>query len=217
MGNVGLLFVGAVLFINGLLLLGKVDARSGAVFNLFVGTLQVLTPTYLIFTAGDDPKKILAASGLYLFGFTYLYVGIGLLANLDTTGVGYYSLFVAIAALGYSYVNFRLLKDYPFGVIWLYWALLWLLFFLLLGLKKEHLTTYTGWITAIEGWVTGVIPAGLLLSGYWKHPTETAIALGVFGVLMFVGLWPRTHQSPQPAQAAPPASGTGPPTSPDHK
>ncbi|MFE9174222.1 AmiS/UreI family transporter [Streptomyces kebangsaanensis] len=217
MGNVGLLFVGAVLFINGLLLLGKVDAQSGAVFNLFVGALQVLTPTYLIFTSGGDPKKILAASGIYLFGFTYLYVGIGLLAGLDTTGVGYYSLFVAISALGYSYVNFRLLKDYPFGVIWLYWALLWFLFFLLLGLKLDHLTSYTGWITAIEGWVTGAIPAGLLLSGYWKHPTETAIALGVFGVLMFVGLWPLTRQSPQPTRAAPPASSAGTPPSPDQK
>ncbi|WP_445524630.1 AmiS/UreI family transporter [Streptomyces cyslabdanicus] len=217
MDNVGLLFVGAVLFMNGLLLLGKVDDRAGAVFNLFVGALQVLTPTYLIFTAGGDSKKILAASGIYLFAFTYLYVGITLLADLDSTGVGYYSLFVAIAALGYSYANFRLLKDYPFGVIWLYWALLWFLFFLLLGLKREHLRTYTGWISAIEGWVTGAIPAGLLLSGYWKHPTETAIALGVFGVLMFVGLWPRTRRPPQPTQAAPPTSGAGAPTSPDQK
>ncbi|MFJ8792725.1 AmiS/UreI family transporter [Streptomyces sp. NPDC102462] len=195
MANVGLLFVGAVLYINGLLLLGKVEARSAAVFNLFVGALQVLTPTYLIFVADNDPKKILAASGLYLFGFTYLYVGIGLLVVLDTTGVGYYSLFVAITALGYSYVNFRLVKDNPFGVIWLYWAFLWFLFFLLLGLKKERLTAYTGWVTAIEGWVTGVIPAALLLSGYWKHPDETAIALGAFAVVVFGALWPLTRNT----------------------
>jgi len=198
---VGLLFVGAVLFMNGLLLLGKVDARAGAVFNLFIGALQVLTPTYLIFTANDDPMKILAASGIYLFGFTYLYVGIGLLAGLDSTGVGYYSLFVAVAALGYSFVNFRLFKDYPFGVIWLYWAFLWFLFFLLLGLKKTELSDYVGWVTAIEGWVTGVIPAALLLSGYWKHTTEIAIALGVFGVVVFAALWPLTRKSRQPAPA----------------
>lgn len=212
MGNVGLLFVGAVLFMNGLLLLGKVDTRAGAVFNLFIGALQVLTPTYLIFTANDDPLKILAASGIYLFGFTYLYVGVSLLADLDSTGVGYYSLFVAIAALGYSFVNFRLLKDYPFGVIWLYWAYLWFLFFLLLGLKKDDLKIYTGWVTAIEGWVTGVIPAGLLLSGYWKHPTEIAIALAVFGVVVFAGLWPRTHRTPRPTSAAPRVGGAGAPT-----
>ncbi|MFF4230694.1 AmiS/UreI family transporter [Streptomyces sp. NPDC001820] len=209
MGNVGLLFVGAVLFINGMLLLGKVDARSGAVFNLFIGALQVLTPTYLIFTADGDPLKILAASGIYLFGFTYLYVGIGLLAGLDSTGVGYYSLFVAIAALGYSFANFRLLKDYPFGVIWLYWAFLWFLFFLLLGLKMDSLTTYTGWVTAIQGWVTGVIPAALLLSGYWKHPTEIAIALGVFGVVVFAALWPLTRKPQQATRAAPEARSAG--------
>ncbi|MBT2389166.1 AmiS/UreI family transporter [Streptomyces sp. ISL-1] len=209
MGNVGLLFVGAVLFINGMLLLGKVDARSGAVFNLFIGALQVLTPTYLIFTADGDPLKILAASGIYLFGFTYLYVGIGLLAGLDSTGVGYYSLFVAIAALGYSFASFRLLKDYPFGVIWLYWAFLWFLFFLLLGLKMDSLTTYTGWVTAIQGWVTGVIPAALLISGYWKHPTEIAIALGVFGVVVFAALWPLTRKPQQATRAAPEARSAG--------
>ncbi|AWK07616.1 transporter [Streptomyces spongiicola] len=207
MGNVGLLFVGAVLFINGLLLLGKVDAKAGAVFNLFIGALQVLTPTYLIFTAGDDPMRILAASGIYLFGFTYLYVGIGLLTGLDSSGVGYYSLFVAIAALGYAFVNFRLFEDQAFGVIWLYWAFLWFLFFLLLGLKKDALREYTGWVTAIQGWVTGVIPAGLLLSGYWKHPTEIAIALAVFGVVVFAALWPLTRSSRQPVPA-PPGPGT---------
>ncbi|MFB7290737.1 AmiS/UreI family transporter [Actinacidiphila glaucinigra] len=201
MANVGLLFVGAVLFMNGLLLLQKVDPKSAAVFNLFVGALQVLTPTYLIFTAGNDQDKILAASGLYLFGFTYLYVGIVLLADIDNICVGWYSLFVAIVALGYSFVNFHLFKDYPFGVIWLYWAFLWGLFFLVLGLGKTELSTYVGWVTAIEGWVTGVIPAALLLSGYWKHTTEIAIALGVFGVVVFAALWPLTRKSREQARA----------------
>ncbi|MGW1541598.1 AmiS/UreI family transporter [Streptomyces sp. NPDC002309] len=202
MANVGLLFVGAVLFMNGLLLLGKVDAKSAGVFNLFVGALQVLTPTYLIFTANGAQDEILAASGIYLFGFTYLYVGIVLLAGIDNIGVGYYSLFVAIVALGYSFVNFHLFKDYPFGVIWLYWAFLWALFFVVLGLKKTELNSYVGWVTAIEGWVTGVIPAALLLSGYWKHPTEIAIALGVFGVVVFAALWPLTRKSREAARAA---------------
>ncbi|MGW7257478.1 AmiS/UreI family transporter [Streptomyces sp. NPDC054834] len=191
MGNVGLLFVGAVLFMNGLMLLGKVDSRAAAVFNLFVGGLQVLTPTYLIIAANGDPRAIMLASGIFLFGFTYLYVGIGLLMGLDTTGVGYYSLFVAIVALGYSFVSFRLVNDKPFGVIWLYWAFLWFFFFLLLGLKIESLTPFVGWVTAIEGWVTGVIPAFLLLTGYWvpRNYNETAIALGAFGVLVFSALW----------------------------
>jgi hypothetical protein len=191
-GAVGLLYVGAVLFLNGVMLLGKVNPRAAAVFNLFVGVLQVITPTYLIFTSGGDPKLILAASGIYLFGFTYLYVGIGLLAGLDTTGVGWFSLFVAIMAVGYSIANFRILGDSPFGVIWLYWAFLWLLFFLLLGLKIERLTTYTGWVTAIEGWVTGAIPAFLIMAGYWQTSRLTALVLAVFGVVVFVALVPLT-------------------------
>ncbi|MEU6341480.1 AmiS/UreI family transporter [Streptomyces sp. NPDC046977] len=206
MSNVGLLFVGAVLFMNGLLLLGKADPRSAGVFNLFIGALQVLTPTYLIFTAGNDPDKILAASGIYLFGFTYLYVGIVLLTGMDNICVGHYSLFVAVVALGYSFANFHLLKDYPFGVIWLYWSFLWGLFFLLFALRRTELTSYVGWVTAIEGWITGVIPAALLLSGYWKHTTEIAIALGVFAVVVFGALWPLTRKSRQAGRIAREAS-----------
>ena len=144
------------------MLLGRVEPRAGAIMNLFVGGLQVVTPTFLIFTANGDQDTILLASGLYLFGFTYLYVGIGLLAGLDSTGVGWFSLFVAIAALGYSFMNFTRLADATFGVIWLYWALLWTLFFVLLGLKQEWLTRYTGWVALIEGWVTAAIPGFLL-------------------------------------------------------
>lgn len=57
-------------------------------------------------------------------------------------------------------------------------------------------------MTAIEGWVTGVIPAALLLSGYWKHTTEIAIALGAFGVVVFAALWPLTRKSRAQARAA---------------
>lgn len=192
MGSVGLLYVGAVLFLNGVMLLGKINPRATGVFNLFVGALQVVTPTYLIFTAGGDTNTILAASGIYLFGFTYLYVGIGLLAGLDTTGVGWFSLFVAIMALGYSFANFQILGDAPFGVIWLYWAFLWFLFFLLLGLKIERLQPYTGWVTAIQGWVTGAIPAFLLMTGYWQTNTTTALVLAVFGLVVFIALVPLT-------------------------
>jgi hypothetical protein len=209
MGAVGLFYVGAVLFLNGVMILGKVDAKAAAVFNLFVGALQVITPTFLIFTAGGDRDIILNASGIYLFGFTYLYVGIGLLAGLDSTGVGWFSLFVAGAAVGYSFANFRLLDDRPFGVIWLYWAFLWFLFFLLLGLKLDGLTAYTGWVTAIEGIVTAAIPAFLILTGYWADWNQNAIAwtLGIFGVVMALALLPLTHPRAHAPAAPTPAAG----------
>ncbi|MDD7964121.1 AmiS/UreI family transporter [Actinomycetospora lemnae] len=190
MAATGLFYVGAVLFVNGLLLLGFIEPKAAAIMNLFVGTLQVVTPTFLIFTANGDPDTILQASGLYLFGFTYLYVGIGLLGDLDTTGVGWFSLFVAIAAVGYSYVNFALLDNLPFGVIWLMWAFLWTLFFLVLGLKREALTRYTGWVTLIEAWVTAAIPGFLLLTGQWPATAVTAIVLGAIAVVMALVLLP---------------------------
>ncbi|MGW5645625.1 AmiS/UreI family transporter [Saccharopolyspora sp. NPDC003752] len=189
MAYVGLLYVGAVLFLNGVMLLGKADPKAIGVFNLFVGALQVITPTILIAVNLGDPVTVLSASGIYLFGFTYLYVGIGLLGDFDTSGVGWFSLFVAIMALGYSFANFRLLGDSPFGVIWLYWSFLWLLFFLLLGLKMERLTRYTGWVAAIEGWVTAAIPSFLIMTGYWRNPNAIATALVIFGVVVFVALW----------------------------
>lgn len=200
MAAVGLFYVGVVLFMNGLMLLGLIEPKATAIINLFVGSLQVITPTYLIFTANGDKNTIILASGLYLFGFTYLYVGIGLLAELDSTGVGYFSLFVAIAALAYSFTNFTQLADPPFGVIWLYWSVLWALFFVLLGLKREILTRYTGWVAAIEGFVTAAIPGFLLITGRWPTNGVTAIVLGVIGVVMLLVLLP-TLRPPRPERA----------------
>ncbi len=194
MGAVGLLYVGAVLFLNGLMLLGKVEPRAAGIFNLFVGALQVITPTVLIISSRGDPAEILGASGIFLFGFTYLYVGIDLLAGIDSTGVGYFSLFVAVMALGYSYANFRILGDPAFGVIWLYWAFLWFLFFVLLGLKRQEITRYTGWVTAIQGWVTAAIPAYMILTGLWRDTSRLAGILAVFGLVVFIGLWPLTRR-----------------------
>jgi hypothetical protein len=212
-GPVGLLYVGAVLFLNGVMILGRVDAKAGAVFNLFVGLLQVVTPTYLIFTANGDADTILNASGIYLFGFTYLYVGITLLAGLDSTGVGWFSLFVAAAACAFSFANFKVLNDKPFGVIWLYWAFLWFLFFLLLGLKLDGLNTYTGWVTSIEGIVTAAVPAFLILSGYWAdwNQNTIAITLGAVGVAMAVILLPLTHPRLRTALQPRPTTGAAAP------
>lgn len=190
MGSVGLLYVGAVLFLNGCMLLGWVDSRAAVPMNIFVGILQVITPTYLIFTANGDSTKILAASGLYLFGFTYLYVAFNLWNDLDGTGLGYFSLFVAICAVVYAVIAFRD-GDYAFGVIWIYWAFLWALFFLLLGRGVDALGRYTGAVAAVQGWVTGAIPAFLLLTGGWKELESKTVAtvLAILGVVAFSALF----------------------------
>lgn len=206
MGSVGLLYVGAILFLNGAMLLEWVDGKSAGPLNLFVGVLQVVTPTYLIFTAAGDENAILGASGLYLFGFTYLYVAMNLFFDLDGTGLGFFSAFVAGCAIVFAGLNFwrEGFGDNGFGVIWLHWAFLWALFFLLLGLGKEGLGRYTGAVAAIQGIVTGAIPAFLLLTGNWADNADTAaVLLAVGGVIAFGALWPVLRASSTAAEQAP--------------
>jgi putative amide transporter protein len=223
MSAVGLLFVGAVLIINGLMLLGYVDARSAAPLNLFVGAMQVVTPTFLIFTASGSPAArataILFASGLYLFGFTYLYVGINLLANLDGTGLGWYSLFVTCCALTFAAINFwgisGTAKDTGFTAIWLYWAVLWALFWVVLGIKREEWTRYTGAVAVVAGIVTAAAPAFLLLTGLWtprnwSWTVGLAIILGG-SLVAFLPLRARYQPAVPPAAPVP----AGPPEAPE--
>lgn len=186
MGNVGLLYVGAVLFINGLMLLGKIPGKSAAVFNLFVGVMQIVFPTIILSQANGDPAAIFGASGLYLFGFTYLYVGINQIFNLPGEGLGWFSLFVAVVAVVFGVLQFTATNDPLFGVIWFIWAILWTLFFLLLGLGKDSLNDFTGWFTIIVAHITGTIPALLLLSGNYTTGPREAIILAVVGVFALV-------------------------------
>lgn len=186
MGAVFLIYVGAILFLNGLMLLGWIDSKSAAPLNVFVGILGVVAPTYLIINADGDINQILGASGFYLFGFTYLYLAWNLLGGLDGSGLGGFSLFVSISALVYAAINFNLSSP-VFGVLWLYWAFLWLLLFLVLARKRAELGRYTGAVAAIQGWVTGAIPAFLILTNRIADFSAEglAITLAIFGVVVF--------------------------------
>ncbi|MBP3083347.1 AmiS/UreI family transporter [Mycolicibacterium fortuitum] len=203
MGNVGLLYVGAVLFVNGLMLLDVVPARSAAVLNLFVGALQCVLPTVMLVMAAGNPAAVLAASGLYLFGFTYLYVGIVNLTGLEPQGIGWFSLFVAGGAVVYSALSFTVVNDPVFGVIWLAWAVLWLLFFLVLGLRRARLTRFTGWSVVLLSQPTCTLPAFLMLSGnYRTSPGIAAIWAVGLAVLLLVARVLSAHRTHQPRTAA---------------
>ena len=168
MADVGLMFVGAVLFVNGLLLLGKIDGKGAATFNLFVGALQVAIPFYLITTA-PTTSDILLDSGIFLFGFTYLYVGISNLAGQAPVGLGWYSAWVAIMAAAFGITNIVKFHDPTIVLLWLQWSVLWALFWLVLALGISRLTPLTGWLTLILSFTTCTIPGYLLLLGEWGH------------------------------------------------
>jgi hypothetical protein len=128
----------------------------------------------------------MAASGLYLFAFTYLYVGIGNLASIEPQGLGWFSLFVSVAAVVYALLSFELSNDAVFGVIWMSWAVLWFLFFLVLGLNRQHLTAFTGWITILFSFSTCTIPAFLILTGSYRSSAGIAIVVGIILFLLSV-------------------------------
>ncbi|HEY1966474.1 MAG TPA: AmiS/UreI family transporter, partial [Pseudonocardia sp.] len=112
-----------------------------------------------------------------------------------------------LSALVYSGLNFVHFNDSGFGVIWLYWAFLWALFFVVLGLKRDGLSRYTGAVCAIQGWVTGWLPALLLLTGrYADYKAPLTIALAIFGVVVFGGLFLRMRTSTPPVAPATPTS-----------
>lgn len=182
MGGVGLFYVGAVLIVNGLMLLGHISAKGAVPLNFFVGGLQVVTPTVLILQSGGDAEVIFAASGLYLFGFTYLWVAVNGVTDWSGEGLGWFSLFVAVAALGYSWHAFTVEADPAFGVIWSLWSVLWLLFFLLLGLGRSALAPAAGVVAVVEGVITAAVPAFLIVSGNWETGTLPAVVIGVIGV-----------------------------------
>jgi hypothetical protein len=204
------MFVGAVLFVNGLLLLGKVDAKGAATFNLFVGALQVAIPFYLIATA-PTASDILLDSGIFLFGFTYLYVGISNLAGQPATGLGWYSAWVAIMATAFGITNIVKFSDPTIGLLWLQWAVLWALFFLVLALGQDRLTPLTGWLTLILSFTTCTIPGFLLLLGEWGHVPTWLVLLVIAATV--AALLPIASRTLRPARDAADQAETGVPVS----
>jgi hypothetical protein len=162
-----LLYVGAVLILNGLWMLGRIGDREIPVINLFAGGLTLLVALKLAFGEGADAASIKAGALSLLFSFTYLWVAINRYSGADGRGLGWFSLFVAITALPVAVDTLRLAATpwgWWFGLSWLAWSLLWLLFFLLLALQKP-VARLTAYLAIAQGVLTGWLPGYLLLTG----------------------------------------------------
>ncbi|WP_079510042.1 AmiS/UreI family transporter [Mesobacillus jeotgali] len=173
MGDAGLLLSGAALFLNSLMLMGKANAKSVAVFNLFIGAMQVIVPFYLIVASDQNNWTIYSLASIFLFGFTYLYVGMTLLKDLDVSGLGWYSLWVAVLALIYAFVAYVHFEDIVSTLTWLMWAYLWFLFFLSMGMNKK-IDAYIGKVAMVQSWLTLTFPALLSMTGLWKTDQVTS-------------------------------------------
>ncbi|MFD0050747.1 AmiS/UreI family transporter [Actinomycetes bacterium NPDC127524] len=164
MGTIGLFLSGAVLFLNGLMLLGKADGKSVAYFNLFVGAIQTVSPFYLAVVSDQSNWELYNNASIFLFGLTYLYVGVTTIKDLNGSGLGYYSLWVSIAAIVYAAVSIIHFGDLSSALTWIMWAYLWFLFYLSMS-RGKNIDEYIGKVAIVLSWVTLTIPSLLNLTG----------------------------------------------------
>ncbi|PFP28603.1 acetamide transporter [Bacillus sp. AFS073361] len=169
MSNVGLFLSGAVLFLNSLMLLGKADGKSVGLFNIFVGTLQIMIPSYLIVVSRQDHWELYNYASIFLFGLTYLYVGFTSWKGIDGSGLGWFSLWVAIVGVVYTLTSIIHFQNVVNALTWAMWAFLWFLFFLSNALHKK-IDHYIGLVAFVQSWVTLTIPALLYFLGVWNTP-----------------------------------------------
>jgi hypothetical protein len=208
MTSLGLFFVGAVLFVNGLSLLGRIDAAAAAPINAFVGLLLVGVTAFLVVPVRDlglaeNRDVIVGAVGFLLFAFTYLWVALNNWTGANGTGLGWYCAWAAGVAAFLAIVNFARYDDPRFGMLWLLWTLLFSLFFCVLALGAGRLAWATGWVTVIEAFITTTIPGALLLLGEWTSLADAvAIGAGLLAIVVFAALLVRP-----PRAVAPPPVG----------
>ena len=156
-----LLYVGIVLINNGISRLYNIDEKSAALMNIFTGALAVVIDTVNVIQG----EYYAVGTGL-LFGFTYLFVGINGIFNLDKRPYAWYSLFVAINTIPCAYLSFTQDLDYRMGFIWILWGILWLTAFIEIILKK-NLGRFVPYLAIFEGIITAWIPGFLMLVNKW--------------------------------------------------
>lgn len=165
-----LLYVGAVLFLNGLWLLGRIGDREIWVVNIFSGGVTMLVSLQLIFGSDAGTASIKAGALTLLFTFTYLWVALNRFNGADGRGLGWFSLFVSVTVVPVAIDSLQQaasIWDIWFAWCWVGWGVLWFLYFVLLALQRPILRL-TGVATVLAGIVTGWLPGYLLLSGALK-------------------------------------------------
>ncbi|WP_282192876.1 AmiS/UreI family transporter [Romboutsia ilealis] len=167
--GVVLLYVGIVLINNGIARITNIDSKSAAVMNIFVGLLSIIINIITIvhgdFILIDDVGDFYSAATGLLFGFTYLFVAVNSIFNLDNRLYGWYSLFVAINTIPAAWIDFYINGDWKMAIIWILWGILWLTGFIENVLKKE--LKFVPYLAIFEGIFTAWIPGFLILTNLW--------------------------------------------------
>ena len=166
--GVCLLFVGIVLINNGVCSLTNVSRKSAAVMNILTGGLSM----FINFVNLDRGNYYAAGTGL-LFCFTYLFVAIMNIFDLESLPFAWFSTFVAVNAVIFGIVEGvtgsvipGIAPDWRWAVIWWLWAILWGSSFVT-DILGKNLGKFAPCLQIFEGIVTAWIPGRMLLLNIW--------------------------------------------------
>ncbi|MGP6175279.1 AmiS/UreI family transporter [Corynebacterium sp. A21] len=181
MASLALLFVGAVLLVNGLVFLGCIDAKAAIPINLLTGFLLVFAAilhlTAVSPTSPDYRAAGFAAVGYTLFGFTYLTVGANSLFGGTGTALGWYCGWAAVIAAVLAVVNFADGSNSPIAWLWVAWTVLFFSFFLALITGVQQLSDAAGLLAIIHSVTTASIPGLLMIHGSWSSTSITVVGI----------------------------------------
>lgn len=164
-----LYWAGALLFVNGLLLVGMVSNFPGvAALNFLGGILIAVIAMYIAMTDmykgfGETVSNTVAAT-CFTFSVAYLMIALEVWTKGDFTVLGWYCLpmsaYLFFLSLGYFQLLGKKLPKVPqFGTLWLVWAVCFFLFWLRFGVQMAAVGPLTGWVIIIAGFITCSYPA----------------------------------------------------------
>ena len=148
--GLGLLYVGCVLFMNGIGTLQKWDSKAMAVMNFFTGGLLVVINTvniaYTVVTMGAAGigADFYGIATNMLFGFTYLFVGATNAFKLNGRPLAWYCFFVAVNTIPCAYLSFVANE-----------------------MKVTLGPKFIGWYTIVVGVITCWLPGYMMLADWW--------------------------------------------------
>jgi acid-activated urea channel len=155
---------------NGIAMIQKIDAKAVAVMNFFTGGLYVVICSINLAYAVFSGAQITAFYGVgtsMLFGFTYIFVGLTNWFGLDVRSQSWYCFFVGVTTIPCSLLAFQG-GDWRFGIIWLVWGYLWLLYWITGAFKNVKApAALVPWSTIVIGVCTCWVPGYLLLANLW--------------------------------------------------
>ncbi|CTQ32264.1 AmiS/UreI family transporter [Jannaschia rubra] len=161
-----LLYVGAVLCLNGLWMADFIHEREIVPINLATGTIALAVAGYMVFGPDANDETVAAAAMTLLFSITYFWVAWNRMTSGDGRGLGWFSLFVAITVLPVAWSRIAAAEDgfaLWLGLNWVAWSALWATYFVALTLRLAIRRTAAA-ATLAAGVLTGWIPGVMILN-----------------------------------------------------